>query len=124
MWSFCQADTIMTFMVQSFANVARATPDQLRNLPGFGQVKVKNIKNAFEKPFRNQVTSSIAASSQNQVVQPPTASTSRAGHQASTTRSPSPVWDIEFDDAVLTNEDEEIIGVEEKSKPQANPRIF
>lgn len=107
--------------LQSFANVARATPDQLRTLPGFGQVKVKNINNAFEKPFRNQATSSIAASlSQKQVVRPhPTASTSNAGQQA-TTRSPSPAWDIEFDDAALPNEDEEIVVMEKESAP----RIF
>jgi len=105
----------------SFANIARATPDQLRNLPGFGQVKVKNIENAFEKPFRNQVTSSIAASlSQKQAVQPPTASTSRAGLQAPTTRSKSPAWDIEVDDAALPNEDEEIVVMQKKTKP----RIF
>ena len=117
-----QADTrIMTFVVQSFANIARATPDQLRTLPGFGQVKVKNIGNAFEKPFRNQATSSIAASlSQKQVVRPrPTASTSKAGQQAPTTRSRSPEWDIEFDDAALPNEDEEIVVMEKES-----PRIF
>ncbi|KAF9475779.1 DNA repair protein rad10 [Pholiota conissans] len=48
----------------SFANISRATSDQLQNLPGFGQVKVKNIKNAFEKPFRNQGTSYLSLTSQ------------------------------------------------------------
>ncbi|KAF8664374.1 hypothetical protein AX16_000745 [Volvariella volvacea WC 439] len=43
----------------SFANIAKATPEQLQNLPGFGQVKVKNIKNAFEKPLRNQATNTL-----------------------------------------------------------------
>ncbi|TFK75381.1 DNA repair protein rad10 [Pluteus cervinus] len=47
----------------SFANVAQASPDQLQNLPGFGQIKVKNMKTAFEKPFRNQATASLADSS-------------------------------------------------------------
>ncbi|KAL1725859.1 DNA repair protein rad10 [Schizophyllum commune] len=43
----------------SFADIARASSDQLSNLPGFGQVKVKNIKNAFEKPIRNKATSAL-----------------------------------------------------------------
>ncbi|KAJ7901925.1 restriction endonuclease type II-like protein [Mycena olivaceomarginata] len=33
--------------------------DQLQNLPGFGQVKVRNIKNAFEKPIRNNATTTL-----------------------------------------------------------------
>ncbi|KAF8070513.1 restriction endonuclease type II-like protein [Lyophyllum atratum] len=45
----------------SFANIAKATPEQLRNLPGFGQVKVKNIKNTFEKPLRNKATRTLPA---------------------------------------------------------------
>ncbi|EDQ99498.1 uncharacterized protein LACBIDRAFT_147485, partial [Laccaria bicolor S238N-H82] len=40
----------------SFADISRATSDQLQNLPGFGQVKVKNVKNVFDKPFRNNAT--------------------------------------------------------------------
>lgn len=63
---------------QSIANIARTSPDQLSNLPGFGQVKVKNIKNAFEKPFRNHATNTLEPS-----YKPP--------------REPSPVWDIELD---------------------------
>ncbi|KAJ7346715.1 restriction endonuclease type II-like protein [Mycena albidolilacea] len=43
----------------SFANISRATSDQLQNLPGFGQVKVRNIKNAFEKPIRNNATTTL-----------------------------------------------------------------
>ncbi|KIY50311.1 DNA repair protein rad10, partial [Fistulina hepatica ATCC 64428] len=38
----------------SFANVAKASSDQLSNLPGLGNAKVKHIKNAFEKPIRNR----------------------------------------------------------------------
>ncbi|KAL4065681.1 restriction endonuclease type II-like protein [Scleroderma yunnanense] len=40
----------------SFADIAKASSDRLQNLPGFGQVKVKRVKEAFEKPFRNAVT--------------------------------------------------------------------
>jgi len=36
-----------------FSAVAKASAEQLQELPGFGQVKVKNIKNVFDKPFRN-----------------------------------------------------------------------
>ncbi|KAG7098603.1 hypothetical protein E1B28_000527 [Marasmius oreades] len=44
----------------SVAAIAKANTEQLSNLPGFGQVKVKNIKNAFEKPFRNHATDTLA----------------------------------------------------------------
>jgi DNA excision repair protein ERCC-1 len=93
--------------------MTRATPDQLQNLPGFGQVKVKNIRNAFEKPFRNQATSSIAVSlSQKQASgsarsNPP--STSR------TTRPASPEWDIEDDGAPLPDQDDDVEVVESSS---------
>jgi len=54
------AETLRTTF-GSFAGVAKATPEQLRNLPGFGQVKVRRIKDAFEKPFRNHATSAPTA---------------------------------------------------------------
>ncbi|KAL1660751.1 restriction endonuclease type II-like protein [Schizophyllum commune] len=96
----------------SFADIARASSDQLSNLPGFGQVKVKNIKNAFEKPIRNKATSALPfapsqASSSYQSSQASSAAPSQAAapeHEASSSkpldrplRSPSPVWDIELD---------------------------
>jgi DNA excision repair protein ERCC-1 len=77
--------------------MTQATPDQLQNLPGFGQVKVKNMKNAFEKPFRNQATSSIAVS----------LSQEQASRSASN-RPASPEWDIEDDDAPLPDRDEDV----------------
>ncbi|KAF8897046.1 restriction endonuclease type II-like protein, partial [Gymnopilus junonius] len=85
----------------NFANISKATPDQLQNLPGFGQVKVKNIKNAFEKPFRNQATSSLSlmasqsrsqAEARVQCPQPP--------------RESSPIWGIELEDVDLPAEAE------------------
>jgi len=84
-------------LLQSFANISKATTDQLQNLPGFGQVKVKNIHNAFEKPFRNQATSSLSLlASQSKgttgVVQTSSATTSRNTVQ---NREDSPIWDIE-----------------------------
>ncbi|PPQ67270.1 hypothetical protein CVT25_005854 [Psilocybe cyanescens] len=82
----------------SFANISKATPDQLQNLPGFGQVKVKNIRNAFEKPFRNQATGSLSllsSQARSQTV-PDNGGTVRNLHQTAT-REDSPVWDIELD---------------------------
>ncbi|KAJ4498053.1 restriction endonuclease type II-like protein [Lentinula lateritia] len=89
----------------SIANIARTSPDQLSNLPGFGQVKVKNIKNAFEKPFRNHATNTLAfmASSPSQG---PMGNEPHDGVEQGNTvaepsykppREPSPVWDIELD---------------------------
>ncbi|KAF8161154.1 restriction endonuclease type II-like protein [Crassisporium funariophilum] len=80
----------------SFANIANATSDQLENLPGFGQVKVKNIKNAFEKPFRNQATSSLSLLASQEIV---TKSSQIPGTTNRPVRSDSPVWDIELDNA-------------------------
>lgn len=37
---------------QSFAGIAKATPEQLRLLPGLGPTKVRRITEAVEKPFR------------------------------------------------------------------------
>jgi DNA excision repair protein ERCC-1 len=96
--------------------MSRATPDQLQNLPGFGQVKVKNIKNTFEKPFRNQATSSIAVSlSQKQAAGPSALPASRP------TRLASPEWDIEENDAPLPDQDEDVEVVDER--PSKN-RVF
>ncbi|THH30790.1 hypothetical protein EUX98_g3393 [Antrodiella citrinella] len=50
----------------SLGNIAQASSDRLQNLPGFGQVKVKRIKDAFEKPFRNSATSALPFPSQQQ----------------------------------------------------------
>ncbi|KAG6849989.1 hypothetical protein H0H93_002779 [Arthromyces matolae] len=91
----------------SFANIAKATPDQLRNLPGFGQVKVRNIKNTFDKPLRNQATRTIAnpafAQAEDAEQQLHEFSilqnSSVKGNERKMTsaRQPSPAWDIEFD---------------------------
>ncbi|KAG2145966.1 restriction endonuclease type II-like protein [Suillus bovinus] len=44
---------------QSFADIARAPSDHLQTLPGFGPVKVRRIKDAFDKTFRNRATSAV-----------------------------------------------------------------
>ncbi len=91
--------------LQSFANISKATPDQLQNLPGFGQVKVKNIKNAFDKPFRNQSTSSLThlASQGNKGVLTNT-HTSKHPQDNAVAKETSPPWDIELD---ITSEAED-----------------
>ncbi|KAI0067429.1 DNA repair protein rad10 [Artomyces pyxidatus] len=43
----------------SFANIARASTDQLSQLPGFGPKKVARMKDAFDRPFRNATTSAL-----------------------------------------------------------------
>jgi len=88
-------------------------------LPGFGQVKVKRIKDTFEKPFRNKATSATFSlgtqvlSAQKAATAPttddeiPPASTNAGvnGQGMSLPASPSyrppsepnPMWDIELD---------------------------
>jgi DNA excision repair protein ERCC-1 len=93
--------------IKSFANVSKVTTDQLQSLPGFGQVKVKNIKNAFEKPFRNQTTASLfisqtrksgaRESSQAEVVH----NDQPTGHVS---RESSPIWNIELDEGELPSD--------------------
>ncbi|TFK44768.1 restriction endonuclease type II-like protein [Crucibulum laeve] len=93
----------------SFANISKATSDQLQNLPGFGQVKVRNIRNAFDKPVRNHATTSLSALASQSRTQQTSATTATTIGESSTStilepsqlrrlpRSPSPVWDIELD---------------------------
>jgi DNA excision repair protein ERCC-1 len=57
--------------LQSFADIAQAPTERLQALPGFGQVKVKRVKEAFEKPFRNNATSSTPDSFSQQQKQVP-----------------------------------------------------
>ncbi|KAI8970547.1 DNA repair protein rad10 [Trametes punicea] len=63
----------------SFAAIAKASSEQLQNLPGFGQVKAKRIQDAFNKPFRNNSTSALPISTQLQL---------RASQQSTSGRSP------------------------------------
>ncbi|EIN11327.1 DNA repair protein rad10 [Punctularia strigosozonata HHB-11173 SS5] len=100
----------------SFARIACASSDQLQKLPGFGQVKVRRIKDAFEKPFRHHVTDSVPttntlrsvaqsefraddAAAQTQIdeayVRPSTSTASTSAPRPPRPRSPD--WDMEFD---------------------------
>ncbi|KAH7927130.1 DNA repair protein rad10 [Leucogyrophana mollusca] len=102
----------------SFADIARTSSDRLQALPGFGQVKVRRIKDAFEKPFRNKVTSSkfslgsqvdrtpqdddadalsvgASAKGKGKEKEPVSVATSSQGSRPP--RESSPVWDIELD---------------------------
>ncbi|KAF9065606.1 restriction endonuclease type II-like protein [Rhodocollybia butyracea] len=94
----------------SLANVAKAQPEQLSELPGFGQVKVRNIKNAFEKPFRNHATNTLELMQAGDNGDngdkgtgdgggPLDGATSPKENDSAyrPPRDPSPVWDIELD---------------------------
>ncbi|KAF8444525.1 restriction endonuclease type II-like protein [Boletus edulis BED1] len=102
----------------SFADISRTSSERLQTLPVFGQVKVRRIKDAFEKPFRNQSTSA-AFSLGNQVSSVPPRNLSSPANESLLVdtnnkgkekeaapptspqdrqfREPSPVWDIELD---------------------------
>ena len=41
---------------QSFADIANVPTERLEKLPGFGQVKVKRVRDAFDKPFKGAGT--------------------------------------------------------------------
>ncbi|KAF5354644.1 hypothetical protein D9756_005353 [Leucocoprinus leucothites] len=93
----------------SFANMSKATSDQFRNLPGFGQVKVRNIENAFKKPFRNDATTKLTD------LPYPRANIGVWLIQAP--REPSPTWDIELE--LSDDEIREVMGAgpSERSGP-------
>ncbi|KIM40066.1 hypothetical protein M413DRAFT_73556 [Hebeloma cylindrosporum] len=84
----------------SFANISRATTDQLQNLPGFGHIKVKNIKNAFDKPFRNHATSLLSLSQSQGTASKnlPPPNLPPSAPMRPLRMELSPVWDIELDD--------------------------
>ena len=99
-------------MVKSFSDIAKASSEQLQKLPGFGQVKVRRIKDAFEKPFRSNATSSVtfvasqhlAPASGSSLYRTPTPmdGSDMEGKEteeklAPHRRPPSPIWDIELD---------------------------
>lgn len=96
--------------LQSFANIAKTSTEQLQTLPGFGQVKAKRIQDAFSRPFRTKATTTVSLTSQseqfaaisgqsNQEAQPSNnaSEAKSAGKQRRREREPSPVWDIELD---------------------------
>ncbi|KAH9896817.1 restriction endonuclease type II-like protein [Cubamyces lactineus] len=104
----------------SFAAIAKASSEQLQNLPGFGQVKAKRIQDAFNKPFRNNSTSAPPVSTQLQLrasqqsataaedstnedsaqsaqLTAPSAPRPPPAPRPRVPREPSPLWDIELD---------------------------
>lgn len=107
----------------SFANISRATSDQLSRLPGFGPKKVARMKDAFNHPFRDSpagVKAHAALDTSGSFLPHTTSIESSAASRESgkgkekandtgdypppssqlsrrPARSPSPVWDIELD---------------------------
>jgi DNA excision repair protein ERCC-1 len=99
---------------QSFADIAKMPADRLQTLPGFGRVKVKKIKDAFEKPFRNDATSTLQTRSIFDASSSTGPNTNSSDGQDKETvisllesdmttrdrprpREPSPVWDLELE---------------------------
>lgn len=94
---------------QSFSGISQATTDQLQNLPGFGHVKVNNIKAAFEKPIRHAGTATLKEVVARQTLEDkgkgkaperaanatPVPSTSNDATSSRAPRVESPEWDIE-----------------------------
>lgn len=98
---------ILRTSIGSFADIARAPSERLLQLPGFGQVKVKRIKDAFEKPFRGNGSAVLPFASQrqdgNSSVDQRLAAKNKGKQRADADaptrlpREPSPVWDLELD---------------------------
>ncbi|KAG8756481.1 ssDNA endonuclease and repair protein rad10 [Serendipita sp. 396] len=86
----------------SFSNVVHATPEQLLDCPGFGNLKVRRLKEAVDMPFRPQRGSNDASTSTQALAADSltVAGDSRSAHkgkeQESTSkrkpRDPSPEW--------------------------------
>ncbi|KAG8934547.1 ssDNA endonuclease and repair protein rad10 [Tulasnella sp. 418] len=72
----------------NFATMSRATYEELNLLPGFGKVKARRVKDAFEKPFRNGPKSSTSNKGKAKELtdQSATANTAPPG---------SPEWDVD-----------------------------
>ena len=105
--SFFQDNPLTDLYYQSFANVSKVTTDQLQSLPGFGQVKVRNIKNTFEKPFRNQATTSLLKSQSHKPSIRESSQAEAVRHERPTghvSRESSPIWDIELDEGELPSD--------------------
>lgn len=95
----------------TFADIAKASSDRLQNLPGFGQVKVKRVKEAFEKPFHTKVANATLSLSNQGSTHPgtsnlttactaPTRSLLKEKHREVPRRTRSPVRDIELDSSI------------------------
>lgn len=111
--SFSQRTHAKASLVQSFAGIAKATPEQLVKCPGIGQTKARRIKDAFEHPFHNRAMMTTAEdmrplnaarARQPGAMGPPSVPTRapQTSSQAEMTaarppRSPSPAWSIELD---------------------------
>ncbi|KZT43549.1 DNA repair protein rad10 [Sistotremastrum suecicum HHB10207 ss-3] len=94
--------------IGSIASVATASAEQMHNLPGLGQVKVRRIKDAFEKPFWNNSTNSTFKTresaditrpqiKENQPMESESESATTNPQQDGRGRATSPTWDIELD---------------------------
>jgi len=97
--------------IGSIADVAIAPQEQMQMIPGLGRIKVRRIKEAFEKPFRPTVSqpSNPVPPNHESIIQvinhdadvrnnPNRDMDERlSSKRRQPVRSPSPVWDIELD---------------------------
>jgi len=89
--------------IGSISYIAGASSDKMQLLPGLGRVKVRRIKDAFEKPFYPHVATSIT--SEETTERRPHFQGLRGGSPILDAHDPekvverhiSPVWDIEMD---------------------------
>jgi DNA excision repair protein ERCC-1 len=88
---------------QSFARIATASSDRLSALPGFGAVKVRRMKEAFDRPFRAEPPSTVPAfdSHASQATPVPSGlyASNKGKEKAVPVREASPPWDVESIDS-------------------------
>ncbi|KAG8967212.1 ssDNA endonuclease and repair protein rad10 [Tulasnella sp. 419] len=75
-------------IMANFATMSRATYEELNLLPGFGKVKARRVKDAFEKPFRNGPKSSTSNKGKAKELTDQSAA-------ANTAPPGSPEWDVD-----------------------------
>jgi len=85
----------------SFSNIVHATPEQLLQCPGFGNLKVRRLKDAVDRPFKPSSTSKAVKLPTTSLLAAPSISASQLPtEQPRPAREPSPdwpEWDIDLD---------------------------
>jgi DNA excision repair protein ERCC-1 len=77
--------------MQSLADIAASSSDKMQLLPGLGRVKVRRIKDAFERQFYPRSVTTEVADKASGTSDHPQAT------RENSRRDPSPVWDMELD---------------------------
>lgn len=77
-----------------------ATPEQLLQCPGFGNLKVRRIKDAVDRPFKPGFDSKANEAALPSLLAAPVGSTAQVQAKPPPAREPSPdwpEWDIDLD---------------------------